>query len=166
MSENYTIQELASICQVSKTSIYNRFKNNQDFIKNNSHKEKPTAKNSKAIIKYNQSVLDWLLAYYDPSSLKSASAGGTSTSPEKPAKPQIEEEAPTPPETKIKALEAEIEALRAQLEEAKREKAEIQNQLGIALLCLQQEKAEKQLYLPAPKKSIGEKIKHFFGGNK
>ena len=175
MKDYYSVSELITNFKISKETFYKIKGKNKQLFMDNSIKVKEEGKSGKPIFKYNQTIFDFFASHYgqegsassdagaDPSFFKSASTGGTSTSPENPTTPQVEEEAPTPPETKIRALEAEIEALRAQLEEAKREKAEIQNQLGIALLCLQQEKAEKQLLLPAPKKGIGARIKGLFG---
>ena len=167
MEKYYTVNELVSIFNISKATFYHQVKKNQDFFTKNSIKVKPEGRNSKPLTKYNQSVFDFLASIYAPSIEKIGGQEGPSPQrpPEAPETKEGEtagESIKNPPETKIDALEAEIKALKAQLEKAEEERAELIKQNGNLLLLLNQEKQEKQLLLPAPKKSIGERIRGLF----
>ena len=167
MNYPFTIEELASKCQVSKQSIYNLISKDKDFIKENSIKQGRK-------IKYNQAVLDRFLAYYGKVD------GEEETTPEAPQKPieapiNVPEETTTnkPNETIIEPLEAQIVLLRQEVEELKQqlaakeaERIELLKQNGALILTLQQEKQEKMLLLPPPKKTIGERIRGLFGKGK
>ena len=69
----------------------------------------------------------------------------------------------TASQVKIEALEAEIDNLKSQIEDLKQDKKELNENLGFLRLTLQQ---ERLLYLPAPKKTISERIKGIFGKKK
>ena len=166
MNYPFTIDDLASKCQVTKQSIYNLISKDKDFIKQNSSKQGRK-------IKYNQAVLDKFLAYYDkledeeatpeapqqpteaPTSVPEANPDETTTKPT---------EATTGPlEAQIAALRQEVEELKKQLAAKEAERMELLKQNGALILTLQQEKQEKLLLLPAPKKTIGERIRGLFG---
>lgn len=182
MDYPYKLEDLSRLVKISNQTVYRIIKKNQDFFKDNSKKVKGK---TKPITLYNQAVLDFLLAQYgekrdniitpevaggsfidgertDDIILNDA-PGGTST--ELPSEPQKHEE--TPPEaaedkSTITALQTKIEALEAQIEALEAERRELVKQNGNILLLLSQEKAEKALLLPAPKKSFGERIKALF----
>ncbi len=163
MEYPYKIQDLSRLSKISNPTIYKIFKKNQDFIADNSKKVKGK---TKPMTLYSQAVLDLLLAQYgqgNDGTIVNASAGGNAT--ELPSEPQKHEE--TPPEaaedkSTITALQTKIEALEAQIEALEAERRELLKQNGNILLLLSQEKAEKALLLPAPKKSFGERIKALF----
>ena len=69
----------------------------------------------------------------------------------------------TLPESMV--LEAENAALHERLAASEEERKELRQQVGMALSALQQEKQEKMLLLPAPRKTIAEKVKVFFSGH-
>ena len=157
----FTIEDISNICQKTKQSIYNLIKQNQVFIKDNS-------KRYGKRIRYNQEALNFFLDHYgmqtpgvnhetllDP--LIDHNNGTISpASNEGVFNPMLADKA------KIEALQAEIDRLNKLLEEKEAERKELLNQNGALILTLQQEKQEKMLLLPAPRKGIGEMIKGFF----
>ena len=153
---NITIEELSKTCDITVSSLYNLFKKNRAFINQNSkrygHK-----------IKYNQAVLDFCLEYYQ----KQYAAEGGETRPaeseNKPADASLSADGGETAKEDITALKAQIAALEEKLAAKENECAELIKQNGACLLLLSQEKAEKQLFLPAPKKSFTEKLKGIFG---
>lgn len=171
MEYPYKIQDLSRLSKISNQTIYKIFKKNQDFIADNSKKVKGK---TKPMTLYSQAVLDLLLSQYgqgNDGTIVGASAGGNAT--ELPSEPQKREE--TPPEaaeaaegyqSTINTLQAKIEALEAQIEALGEERRELIKQNGNLLLLLSQEKQEKALLLPAPKKTIGERIKGIFSKSK
>lgn len=175
MSYQYTIEDLARLCQVSKQSIYNLINKNKEFVNENSRKQGRK-------VKYNQAVLDLFLEYYGKQNQEkepeetpapqpeAQEAPGDAT--EDPGRPEEQEETSPSVEAlqgQIKALEAEIIDLRLKLERAEAERQGLIQQNGITLLLLQQEKQEKLRLLPPPqeakepKKSFAEKVKGLFG---
>jgi hypothetical protein len=190
MENLYSVNEILEKVKISKATFYNEKKKNQDFFTKNQAKVKANGKKNKPTIKYNQVVLDRFLSIYGENASNSAgtsqspflknilmegpsadgpegTAEGSNTKPsptlQEPSQGQsIGESTKNPLETKIEALEAEILALKTQLEKAEGERADLINQNGNLLLLLSQEKAEKQLLLPGPKKSIGARIKGLF----
>jgi septal ring factor EnvC (AmiA/AmiB activator) len=62
----------------------------------------------------------------------------------------------------IKALQAEIATLKQTLEDTEAERKALLQQNGALILTLQQEKQEKMLLLPAPRKGIKETIRGWF----
>lgn len=143
-----TIGDLSNACGVSVATLYNLFKKNKDFIEQNS-------KRYSHKIKYNKAVLDFCLEAFE--------------------KDTRQEQEITPPDASnsdavnntssndISLLEANIKALEAKLEAKEKECAELIKQNGALLLLLSQEMEQQKLYLPAPKKSFGQKIKDLFG---
>ena len=153
MEYQYTIEDLASKAGVSKQSIYNLLSKDKEFINNNSRKQQRK-------IKYSQAVLDMILEYYgkssqaaeQPQETAEAAQAADPTEPEKPGE-------------EIEALRAQIEALKQEIAEKdellakkEQERQELLKQNGLTLLLLQQEKQEKQLLLPAPKKSFWKRL--------
>lgn len=170
MKEYYTVYDLITTFKISKETFYKVKGKNKQLFMDNSIKVKEEGKSGKPIFKYNQTIFDFFASQYGQqgsvSVLEDASSTNAQTQTRPIERPQEAEEGESidkSAQAKIEALQAEIKALKAQLEKAEKEKAEKENQLGIALLCLQQEKAEKQLLLPAPKKGIGARIKSLFG---
>lgn len=166
MSYQYTIEDLSRECQVSKQSIYNLISKNKDFVNENSRK-------SGRKIKYNQAVLNLFLEYYGKKESETAEpeAGETAVNAENAAQEAPEKEAgvPVPPEdktaseSKIEALLAEIADLKKQLAEKEEERKELIRQNGALILTIQQQQQEKMLLLPAPKKTMLERLRGIFG---
>lgn len=162
----YDIEDLSRLSNVSKKTVYEFRKKNEDFFRENSTKVKTDSTKTKPKIMYNQMVLDLLLGQYgqgNNDTIITAAVGGTKT--KLPSEPQKLKEAP--PETKedkstISELETKIKALEAKIEALEEERREMVNQNGNLLLLLSQEKQEKMLLLPAPKKSFGERLKSIF----
>ena len=167
MDYPFTIKDISSRVKKTEQSLYSLIKKNQDFIKQNSKKEG-------RFIKYNQAVMDWFVSYYgatqDDGSQQESSQQGTIAET---AQEDRQEVASSPVEdlscqlllAKIEALESENAALRERLSASEEERKELQKQVGLALLSLQQEKQEKILLLPPPRKTIVEKVKDFFSGH-
>lgn len=167
----YPIKSLASKCGVSEQSIRNLLKNNSEL----SQLSQANTSKSGRFINYGQPVLDWLLNYYkvdfqQPPTENDAGAG--IVEPAEQENPQ-----PTPPQIVLnsterdelirlrvenEALTAAIEGLKRDLNRERAEKSDLNDKLGMTLLALRDEQAEKKLYLPAPKKSLGQRIKDLF----
>ena len=165
MEYSYDIQDLSRLTNVSKATIYANIKKNQEFFKENSRREKSENTKTKPKVKFNQVALDFLLSQYGKKE-SAESMEGPSNLSENASKNDSEKEADQilikTLQAKIEALEAKIEALEKELASKEGERKELLNQNGALLLLLSQEKQEKALLLPAPKKSIGERIKGIF----
>ena len=167
MDFQYTINQIASRCKVSITSINNLKKKNQDFINKNSMRRQHK-------IYYNQAAMDFFLSYYSADTdtdkkipdkiIEIQKGGGQAENPpsetsytDKPHESQLDEL-----KAEIGALQTEIGALRKQLEAKESERLELLRQNGALILTISQLQQEKQLLLPAPKRSISERVKGFF----
>ena len=146
----YTIEDIASYCKVTKQSIYNLIRANKEFIDQNSRKYQRR-------IVYNKAALQYFTQYYQVDGPTLDSTDDTIKHEESTTAPNIDGL-----QAQIKLLQAEIDTLRHQLEDKEIERKELLKQNGALILTLQQEKQEKQLYLPAPKKTITERIKGLF----
>lgn len=62
----------------------------------------------------------------------------------------------------LEDLKGKLELLQEEFDKVKAENSELLRQNGNLLLLLSQEKAEKQALLPAPRRSIGERLKSIF----
>lgn len=177
----YSVNDITIKFNISKTTFYNQAKKNQEFFNQNSIKERPQGKNTKPIFKYNQSVYDFFASQYgtenDSTRLenidlvedacverlrKQSVSNAPETLPEAPETISEGAEGETPTQEKINALQATIDALQAKLDAAEAERRDLISQNGNLLLLLNQEKAEKQLLLPSPKKSMGGWIRRLF----
>lgn len=171
MDYPYGIEDLMEKSGIGKSAIYAFIKKNRDFFKDNSASIKDNSTTTKPKIKYNQVALDFLLSQYgkkesaesilssDRQEVPSNLSENASKNDSAQEADQIHLEAL---QTKINALEAKIEALEKELSAKEEERKQLLNQNGALLLLLSQEKQEKALLLPAPKKSIGERIKGIF----
>lgn len=179
MEYPYDIQDLSNSCGISKASVYSFIKKNRDFFEDNSIRVRESATSTKPKVKYNQVAMNCLLSHYGKKDSKEAQAREVlsndfsmearevaSNSRENAPKNASEKEPDQIPiealKAQISALEAKIEALEKELASKEEERKELLKQNGALLLLLSQEKQEKALFLPAPKKSIGERIKGFF----
>ena len=168
MENQFTIEQIASKCKVSKQSIYALIKKNKAFINENS------TRNQRKVY-YNQDAMDFFISYYHPEQTQEITndyinqTTAETRAPEGGKKPSVEApQEDKPPEDinalqrKIDALEAELKSLRKQLDASEAEKKELLRQNGEVLLLLQMEKQEKQLFLPAPRKTLTDKVKSLF----
>ena len=161
MDYPYTIEDLASMCQVSKQSIYSLIKKNDDFIKNNSIRQGKK-------IKYSQDALNLFLDYYgikledEPTPEDPENEIVPEIAPQEGKEPSATSPKENDPEERIKALESEIVALKNEIATLKEDNRELVKQNGQVLLLLQEEKTEKMKLLPAPKESFLKKVSNFF----
>ena len=167
MEYKYLITDIQAKTKVSITSLTAFKKKHQDFFNNNS-----TRKHRK--IYYNQAAMDFFISYYSPDTdtekkipdkiIDTEKAEEQAENPHKNQSYREEEEKAriNALQDEIKALHAEIDALKAQLAAKENERVELLRQNGALILTLQQEKQEKMLLLPAPKKSFSDKVKSLF----
>lgn len=167
MEYKYLITDIQAKTNVSITSLTAFKKKHQDFFNDNS-----TRKHRK--IYYNQKAMDFFMSYYSPEQ-PTKEVNSTPFNPneeegpernenppfEGPSADEPHESQPDALKAEIEALKAEIDALRKQLEDKEAERKDLFHQNGALLLMLQQEKQEKMLLLPAPKKSLSDKFKTF-----
>lgn len=164
MAYQYQMKELSSIVKKTPQAIHELIKRNQEFssvINDNSIKKG-------RLRFYNQVVLDWLINHYQVGSETEAALGGEIIETDVQEIPE-----PTPPGTpdtsaelenlrqEVKRLTEENERLRAAYDKAETERGELMKQNGVLALTLQQVQQEKMLYLPAPKKPFGERVRDF-----
>ena len=168
MEYQYTINDIKDAVKVSLQSLYTLIKKNQAFINENSIRKQRK-------IYYNQAAMDFFVSYYIPE--QDQEEGKIPTSPLDLGKAEAKAENPVKKtsyreeeqqaridalQVEIKALQGKLDALQKQLDAKEAERVELLRQNGILCLTLQQEKAEKMLLLPSPKKTLGEKVKSLF----
>lgn len=168
MEYPYTINDIRAVVNVSQQSLYNLIKKNKSFFQDNS-----TRKQRK--IYYSQAAMDFFVSYYQPvinlneteehiKNLNETEGQDNKENPSiNPNETEGREESQTSAlKAQIDALHAQIDLLQKQLDAKEAERVELLRQNGILCLTLQQEKAEKMLLLPSPKKTLGEKVKSLF----
>ena len=165
MDFKYTINDIKAAVNVSLQSLYTLIRKNQAFINENSMRKSRK-------IYYNQAVMDFFVSYYLPDTEKkipdevidTEKAEEQAENPLKnPSYREEEQQARIDAlQVEIKALHAEIDTLRKQLDAKEEERKELLHQNGALILTISQLQQEKQLLLPAPRKSIGEKVKGLF----
>lgn len=142
----YTVDDIASICKVTKQSIYNLIKANKQFINENSRRHQRR-------LMYNQAALQYFTEYYQVEAPKVDTIEASIKQKTKDTEVL---------QAEIKTLQAEVESLKQRLAETEAERKTLLQQNGALILTLQQEKQEKLLLLPAPRKTMGERIKGLF----
>ena len=142
MEYKYTINDIARETKVSTQSLYSLIKKNKEFINKNS-----TRKQRK--IYYNQEALNFFINYYQPEIAQETAQETIQEEKAEISNKAVEE---------IEALKAEIEDLKRQLSEKEAERKELLQQNGALILTIQQQQQEKMLLLPAPKKTLRERI--------
>lgn len=179
MEYPYDIQDLSNGCGISKASVYAFIKKNRDFFEDNSIRVRENSTSTKPKVKYNQVAMDFLLSHYGKkNSIDAQAREGLSPNfpmEEREGLSNLRENAPKnasgkePDQLSIEALQAQISALEAKIEalekalaEKEEERKQLLNQNGALILTIQQQQTERMMLLPAPKKSIGERIKGFF----
>ena len=158
MEYKYTINDISSTVKISKPSLYALIKKNSAFIKDNSIRKQRK-------IYYNQAVMDFFVSYYSPDTEKKIPDEVIDMDmAEEQAEKSLSESSYREEEQKarIDALHAEIDTLRKQLDDKEEERKELLRQNGALILTISQLQTEKQLLLPAPKRSIGERVKGLF----
>lgn len=167
MEYKYLISDIQAKTKVSITSL-TTFKNkHKDFFNKNTTRIRRK-------IYYNQAAMDFFLSYYAPDTdtekkipdkiIDTDVAEEQAENPHKNQSYREEEEKAriNALQAEIKALQSELDALRKQLDAKEEERKELLRQNGALLLMLQQEKQEKMLLLPAPKKTISERVRGLF----
>ena len=185
MEYKYLITDIQAKAKVSITSL-TTFKNkHKDFFNNNSTRIRRK-------IYYNQAAMDFFLSYYQPEQQTETKENPRIEKPngeegqeskespyikpngeegqENQENPRIEangeevrEESQTSAmKAEIDTLKAEIDALRKQLDAKEEERKELLRQNGALILTISQLQQEKLLLLPAPKKTISERVKGLF----
>lgn len=165
MEYKYTINDISATVKISKPSLYALIKKNSAFIKDNSIRKQRK-------IYYNQAVMDFFVSYYSPDTEKkipdevidTETGGGIAEkSPLESSYKEEEQQARIDAlHAEIGTLHAEIDTLRKQLDDKEEERKELLRQNGALILTISQLQTEKQLLLPAPKRSIGERVKGLF----
>ena len=169
MDFKYSLNDIATKCGVSIQSLYKLMNKNKPYFNNNSTRIKRK-------VYYNQTVMDYFVSYYLPE--ETIQEGSTPLNEilteareakETPSLNEILTEARESNKSPLDALKAEndalraeIDALRKQLDDKEAERLEMFRQNSALLLMLQQEKQEKMLLLPQPRKSLGDKVKALF----
>jgi len=165
MEYKYTINDISATVKISKPSLYALIKKNSAFIKDNSIRKQRK-------IYYNQAVMDFFVSYYSPDTEKkipdevidtdTAEAQTENSLLEASYKEEEQQARIDTLHAEIEALHAEIDTLRKQLDAKEEERKELLRQNGALILTISQLQQEKQLLLPAPKRSIGERVKGLF----
>lgn len=164
----YSMKDLSSRVKRTPQALYTLIKQNEEL----SSIVKQNREQSGRFIKYGEPVLQWLINYYQIEEPTEDDAGAAIGEPAADPIPD-----PTPPSSPTdaslqaelirltvenEALKTAIEGLKSDLERERTEKRELREQLGISLLALRDEQKEKQLYLPAPRKTLKDFFKSFF----
>lgn len=158
----YTIKDIAEACGVSKQAVYKLIDKHGQLV------DTSTIKEGRKVF-YSQPLFDFCLTHYRG---EQSTAEGVE-SREKPHIDTAEVDRLTSEvdrltaevdklKKKNKRLKATVKELENLLEQSEAERAELIKQNGIALLALSQEKQEKRLLLPEPRKPLREKVKGLF----
>ena len=148
--------------------MYNLIKKHKSFFHDNS-----TRRQRK--VYYSQAAMDFFISYYQPEEtpqegkmvklaeiIETDATQAEKTLLERSYREEAQEARIDALQAEIKALQGKLDALQKQLDAKEAERVELLRQNGILCLTLQQEKAEKMLLLPSPKKTLGEKVKSLF----
>lgn len=162
----FSMDEIAARVGKSKQALYNLIKTNQDLsmlVKTNKVK-------SGQSVKYGLPVLEWFINHYQLNLITEDDAAEAVREPEPQEIPEPSAPGQTANAPELAALRQEVqrlteenERLRAAYDKAEEERGELMKQNGILALTLQQVQQEKMLYLPAPKKPLGERVRDFIG---
>lgn len=159
MEYPYSIKDLASKVNKTQQSLQKFLKKNSEFV---NHHTLQTGR----FKMYDQAVMDKVIGYYTgvPASEEASDAAETA---EEKGSAEMEALAARVAEleAEVSTKDAEIARLKADLTAAEEERKEMIRQNGSLLLLLQEEKQEKMLLLPAPKKSIWQRIAGHFGSS-
>ena len=155
----YTIKELGEIIGRKPAMIYNYF-NEDEEAKAFYYSHRKKGKRGGFV--YDDEVLERL-------KIKVGVSNGVVGSITEKEEPNLTELTPPPivraneaTENELNNLKIKYDELKTAFEKVESERQELLKQNGNLLLLLSQEKAEKQMLLPAPRKSIREKIRSLF----
>lgn len=167
----YSMKDLSSRVKRTPQALYSLIKQNESL---SSIVKENTEKNGR-FIKYGEPVLSWLLDYYKITEPTADEVGEGIVEPEAQEIPQHSPLAATGADLRLElallrqenqALKEAIEALKNDLEIERKNNQDLLQQNGLALLALKAEQDEKQKYLPAPRKTIGQFVKGLFSKEK
>lgn len=174
----YSMKDLSSIIKKTSQSIHSLIKHNQEL---SSIVKQHTERKGRNVF-YDDTVLDWLRAYYGIEAATEGQPEEAASHTENPTENDVgagfvddeegENPEPTSPDDRdilIAKQEEQIAFLQAQVVELTKDKVYLREENARLLLLLQQEKDEKKLFLPAPReprKPIGERIRALFGAKK
>ena len=159
-----TIEDIATELEITTQAIYK--KRQQDPVLSNLMET--DRKKAKRTYYYGETVYKHLRDYYKPTYAGNDPAPSFSGEQNEGISSNLPPMTPAPEDTTeaaegeaanlrdtIEALKGQVKELENQLDKereiAQKERAELLRQNAVVLLCLQQEKEEKRLYLPAPK---------------
>lgn len=180
----YTIQDIAEACGVSKQAVYKLISKHSQLV------DECTVKRGRKVF-YSQPLVNLCLTHYkgEQSTTEGAESGGKpridagAAAVDNQLTVNYSQPTVNQPTAEVDRLTAEIDKLTAEVDKLKKknkrlkatvkelenllenseaERAELIKQNGIALLALSQEKQEKRLLLPEPRKTLGEKVKGLF----
>ena len=160
----YTIKDISIKVGKTSQSLYTLINKNKEFINENSRK-------NGRYVKYNQAVLDWFINYYGLSQDEEVSQNDAKMSenaPEIVSSSKGENMTLKEAKMRIAVLEEENKDLRTRLAASEEERRLANENVGRALLALNEERAERQRLLPAPsatppaKKSFSDVVKGIF----
>ena len=139
----YTVTAICDNIGIAKPTFYRLLRENTEFqsVVNADRKTKGNG------FVYGETVFNWLNDRYGKSQKNNCDQ-------------PVEKIAPKNSE-EIKILEQKVEELQRRLEAAEYEKKQLFESNCQLLMLLSQEKQEKQLLLPAPKMSLGQRIAKF-----
>ena len=159
MEYPYTIKSLASKVGKTEQSLQKFLKKNSQFVNQHTFQ-------SGRFKRYDQAVMDLVADYYKlPQEVTAASDPDEPSVSEELEKQDDSAERISELETELEQARKEIEDLKSQLSSAEEERKEMVRQNASLLLLLQEEKQEKMLLLPAPKKTLRQKLRDIFSGS-
>lgn len=166
--EKYSIKDLTSISNTTERAVRNLFKSNKE-LKELAAEHTITEKRN---VFYDSAVYEWFCERYKKSSSEKTEPLNENKVVEgilndekqnlleytAPLYVRQENEA----EKELKELQIKFDELKTRFEKVENERQELLKQNGNLLLLLSQERALTQKYLPAPRKTIGERLKALF----
>ena len=166
--EKYSIRDLTRISNTTERAVRNLFKSNKELKKLAAEHTITENRN----VFYDSAVYEWFCERYKKSNeekiepLNENKVGEGISNEEKqnllehtaPAYVRQESEV----EKELKELQIKYDDLKLQFDKVENERQELLKQNGNLLLLLSQERALTQKYLPAPRKTIGERLKALF----
>jgi len=161
----YTIKDLTAAVSITSPTFYNLIKRNSDFKE---LLDKHTTNRGRQKF-FDEEVLTYLKDYY----LQEGGGGGTQ---EQAAERQLEAVKPPIDDSEVSALRQQLEAaendckvlqmkvdtLTQETEVLRDDKQHLEQTVNQLLMLLEQEKREKMLYLPKPRRTLAEVVKGLF----
>lgn len=163
----YSMKDLSSRVKKTQQALYQLINKNKDLesiVKEHSEKKGK-------LRFYDEAVLEWLINYYGITEPTEGDVGEGFVEPEAQEIPQHSPQAAIEANLRLElallrqenqALKEAMEALKNDLERERKTNQDLLEQNGLALLALKTEQDEKQKYLPAPRKTLGQFFKEIF----